>query len=330
MAPTSSFRTILVPLDGSPLAEQALPIARRIAEQAGSKLRLVLVHQIPAAPLDPAAAKLFTSLELSSRKAERSYLRALQLRLRQEGVRLASAVTLTGPVGPALTRYVEEIGIDLVVMATHGRGGIRRAWLGSVADHIVRHVKVPLLLIRPDEAREGAVRQPGADQILVPLDGSPLAEEVLGPAAELARLWGMSVTLLQVVHPVVFFEDEMLGFPAPDDPVLTASLRSQAEDYVRDISERLRHQGVRATGVAVVGRNAADSILQAANPVRVAVIAMATHGRGGVQRLVLGSVADKLIRAAAVPVLVQRPARPAKTTPRVRTKRDRVAVRTGR
>jgi len=134
MAHPSSFRTILVPLDGSPLAEQALPLARRLAERAGSKLRLALVHQIPAAPLDPGAAKLFTSIELSTRKSERSYLRSLQAKLRQEGVRLASAVTLSGPVGPALAQYVQELGIDLVVMATHGRGGVRRAWLGSVAD----------------------------------------------------------------------------------------------------------------------------------------------------------------------------------------------------
>src|SRR5512138_2514691 len=98
MANTSSFRTILVPLDGSPLAEQALPLARRIAERAGSKLRLALVHQIPLPPLDAAGAKLFTSLELASRKAERSYLRGLQAGLRQQGVRLASGVTLNGAV----------------------------------------------------------------------------------------------------------------------------------------------------------------------------------------------------------------------------------------
>jgi nucleotide-binding universal stress UspA family protein len=327
MAHTASFRTILVPLDGSLLAEQALPLARRIAERAGSKLRLALVHQIPLPPLDGSGAKLFTSIELASRKAERSYLRALQARLRDQGVRLASAVSLTGAVGPALAQYVQDLGIDLVVMATHGRGGIRRAWLGSIADYMVRHLQVPILLVRPSE--QGAAPEPtrGADQILVPLDGSPLAEEALEPAAELARAWGAELTLLQVVYPVVFMSDEMLGFTAPYDEDLTARLRTQAEDHIRGQAERLRGQGLRATGVAVIGWSAADSILQAARPDRVAAIAIATHGRGGIQRLALGSVADKLVRAAEVPVLVHRPAGRQKAAPRKRAEPARVAAK---
>jgi len=150
MPHASSFRTILVPLDGSPVAEQALPLARRIAERAGSKLRLVLVHQIPTAPLDPAAARLFTSLELATRKSERAYLRSLQTKLRQEGVRLASAVTLSGPVGPALDQYVRELGIDLIVMATHGRTGLTHLLMGSVAEQVVRAAPCPVLTLRPE------------------------------------------------------------------------------------------------------------------------------------------------------------------------------------
>ena len=328
MRQASSFRTILVPLDGSPVAEQALPLARRIAERAGSKLRLILVHQIPSAPLDPAAARLFTSLELATRKSERAYLRSLQTKLRQEGVRLASAVTLSGAVGPALDQYVRELGIDLVVMATHGRGGVRRAWLGSVADHLVRHLEVPVLLVRP--AEDGAATtSASASQILVPLDGSALAEDAIGPAADLARLWGSELALLRVVHPVVFYGDELLGWPAPYDEELTANLRSQAEGYVRDISERLRGEGHRASGVAIVGWGAADVILKLARPEHVAAIAIATHGHGGLRRLALGSVADKLIRGADVPVLVYRPARATKPRSR-RAKSARAAGRAGR
>ena len=120
------FRTILVPLDGSPLAEQALPLASWIAQRAGAKLRLALVHELPHAPLDSASAKMFTSLELATRRAERSYLRNVQARLRGEGRRLSSAVTLTGAIAPELTRLVRGTGIDMVIMATHGRGGIHQ------------------------------------------------------------------------------------------------------------------------------------------------------------------------------------------------------------
>src|SRR5580765_4571284 len=91
-----SFRSILVPLDGSPFAEQAVPLAARFAQRAGSKLRLAFVHELPPAPIDPVGAKLFTSIELATRKSERSYLRAIQARLREGGMRLSSAVTLTG------------------------------------------------------------------------------------------------------------------------------------------------------------------------------------------------------------------------------------------
>jgi nucleotide-binding universal stress UspA family protein len=302
------FRSILVPLDGSPLAEQALPLAAYIAQQAGSKLRLVLVHQLPSAPVDPLAAKLFASIELATRKSERGYLRDIQAKLREGGTRLSSAVTLTGKAGPELARYVRELGIDLVVMATHGRGGIRRAWLGSVADHLIRTLEVPVLLVRPQEGKPAPDRSLGAGQILVPLDGSPLAEQALDSAAALARIWDAEVTLLQVVRPVLLAADPALPLPSAYDEDLTASCRQQAQDYLDDIVQRMRGQGLRATGVAVVAWNAADAILDVARPERVSIVALATHGRGGLRRLVLGSVADKLVRGADVPLLVYRPA----------------------
>ena len=312
----SPFRSILVPLDGSPLAEQAVPLAASIAQRCGGKLRLILVHELPSVPLDPLTAKLFTSIELAARKSERAYLRGIQAKLREGGIRLSSAVTLTGKAGPELAKYVRELGIDLVVMATHGRGGIRRAWLGSVADHLIRTLEVPVLLVRPGEGEPGPERLPGMGQILVPLDGSPLAEQALDAVAALARIWDAEVTLLQVVTPVLLSIDAALPFPSAYDEELTASCRQQAQDYLDDLVEQMHGQGLRATGVAVVGWNAADAILDVARPERVAVVALATHGRGGLRRLVLGSVADKLVRGADVPVLVYRP------TGRRKTKRQ--------
>lgn len=319
-----SFRSILVSLDGSPLAEQALPVASRIAGAVGGKLRLALVHQVPPAPLDPAGAKLFISMELDSKKWERGYLRAQQARLRGEGMALSSAVTLAGPVGPALAQYVREMGVDLVVMATHGRGGLRRAWLGSVADYLVRHLEVPVVLVRP--IGPGVAAPPERGQILVPLDGSPLAEEVLRPAATLARALGAELNLVQVVFPVLTVMDQALPLPATYDSKLTESCRASAQDYLDDIVERLQGEGVRATGAAVVGWNTVDSLLDIARPERVSLIAIATHGRGGLRRLALGSVADKLIRAADVPVLVHRPAGRGKAKSRVTVGGGRAAT----
>lgn len=309
------FRTVLVPLDGSPLAEQAVPLAARLAQRAGSKLRLVLVHQLPSAPLDAVAAKLFTSIELATRKAERGYLRAVQARLRDGGTRLSSAVTLTGTPGPALVRYVRELGVDLVVMATHGRGGLRRAWLGSVADHLIRNLEIPVLLVRPREGEEAPAGATEASQILVPLDGSPLAEEALEAAAALARVWDMELVLLQVVSPVLLSMDPALPLPSAYDVELTAMVRTQAQDYLDDLVERLHGEGLRATGAAVVGWSAVASILDVARPESVALVVLATHGRGGLRRFALGSVADKLVRAADVPVMVYRPGGRARKKP---------------
>jgi nucleotide-binding universal stress UspA family protein len=297
------FRYILVPLDGSSEAEQALPLATSIAQGSGAKLRLALVHQIPLAPLAPDAAKYFVSTDLRARRWERGYLRAVQTTLRQAGTRLTSVVTMTGAAGPALAQYVGEMGIDLVVMATHGRGGVQRAWLGSVADHLVRHLQVPVLLTRPTD--ETATRRPDrTGTILVPLDGSALAEGALGPAAGLAKSWQTGLTLLRVVHPVPLSTDAVLPIPSDYDEEFTSGERSQAQGYLDDLTGRLQGDGVRATGMAVISWGTVESILEAADPGRVSAIVIASHGRGGFRRLALGSVADKLVRAASVPVMV--------------------------
>jgi nucleotide-binding universal stress UspA family protein len=321
------FKSILVPLDGSPLAEQALPLAARIARFAGGKLRLALVHQLPPAPLDPIAAKMFTSIELASRKSERAYLRGRQAKLREEGFKLSSAVTLTGAVGPTLAQYVRELSVELVVMATHGRGGVRRAWLGSVADYLIRHLEVPVVLVRPAEEGAAPARPAEGGQILVPLDGSALAEEALQPAAALARAWNAELALLQVVTPVLTVTDPALPLPSAYDAELTTACRDAAQDYLDDIVERLRGEGLRASGTAVVGWKTVDTILEVARPERVALIAIATHGRGGLRRLALGSVADKLVRAADIPVLVHRPSGNRKAKPRAGTARGARARR---
>jgi nucleotide-binding universal stress UspA family protein len=149
----------------------------------------------------------------------------------------------------------------------------------------------------------------------VPLDGSPLAEEALDAGAALARIWDTELTLLQVVPPVLPSPDLALPVPTAYDEELTEMCRTQAQDYLNDVVEDIHAQGLRATGVAVVGWSAVDSILEVARPEHIALIVLATHGRGGLRRLALGSVADKLVRGADVPVLVYRPAGAGTTKP---------------
>ena len=300
-----------MPLDGSLVAEQAIPFALAIAERARSKVKLVLVHH----PILMEPGPAYTKVELAMQKANREYLRSVAARLRERLGRALSSAVLQGPIAQTLAKYIRELSTDLVVMTTHGRGGLRRAWLGSVTDQLIRMSEVPILVVRP---REGNAAESAVDlaEILVPLDGSTLAEAALEPAAALARLWDGEMSLVQVVRPVVLTSDPPLPFPTGYADQATGMRRESAQDYIRDVAERLRESGVKASGVAVLGDGIADTLLNLARPERVGLMAMATHGRGSLRRLALGSVADKLVRAAEVPVLVIRPSsRRAKRVP---------------
>ena len=148
-------------------------------------------------------------------RAEETYLTDIETRLRGDGAPVSSVTILTGEVGPCLADQARSLGVDLVVISTHGRGGVQRLWLGSVADYLVRHLDVPVLVLRAGEVADRASATSAATQLLVPLDGSPLAEEALAPAAELARLSGLELSLLQVVRPVAFVTEPRLRSRLP-------------------------------------------------------------------------------------------------------------------
>jgi nucleotide-binding universal stress UspA family protein len=300
------FRCIVVPVDGSEVAEQAIPLALEIARRAQSNIRLVLVHQELSPVLIMEPGVVYTNTRLAMERSEAEYLAGLTTRLREQLGEAVSSDMLKGPIVSTLAAYTRTVRADLVVMTTHGRGGARRAWLGSITDELIRTLDVPVLAVRALE--DGA--QPinlNIPEILVPLDGSPLAELVLGPVVELARLWNARVSLVQIVEPVFLATEPGLPSASSFDEQLTSMQRDAARDYIRDIAEELREQGVDTTGVALFGGPTAETILELVQPERVGLIALATHGRGGLRRLLLGSVADKLVRAAQVPVLVVRP-----------------------
>jgi nucleotide-binding universal stress UspA family protein len=306
------FPSIVVPLDGSSLAEQTIPLVLEIARPARSKVRLVLVHPILPPPFYEERAQLYVTVDLAMRKAERDYLRGLAARLREQSGVQISSVTLEGPTEAAVARYVHDIGADLVAMTTHGRGGMRGAWLGSVADHLIRRLEIPVIVTRASEGM-GAFSAPRKiREILVPLDGSLLAEAALTPASVLSELFDAELVLVQVVPPLSAGSLVPVSFAAGYDAEIIAVQRKGAQDYLNGLVEDLQKRGVRAKATVVVGNNVGEAIINLAHPERIDLVAIATHGRGGVQRLLLGSVADKLIRGAAAPVLVVRPSKPNK------------------
>jgi nucleotide-binding universal stress UspA family protein len=307
------YRSIVVPLDGSRLSEQALPLAVAIAERARATLRLVLVSvaRVPVSapvPLSAEMRQLYVSLEVEARESEKAYLETFTDQLTRQSPGLAiTSTALMGPVADTLREYVQKSGSDLVVMTTRGQGGLRRLWLGSVADALIRRSSVPVLLVRPEDSPSPQPVLENLNQILIPLDGSALAEAILEPAKELASLAGAELMLVEVIQPLGSPLEPRSAAPRTFDVELTNVRRQEAEGYLKNLAERCLQAGVKAAYAAPLGSNVADAILVLAEVPTVGLIAIATHGRGGVKRLMLGSVADKLVRTAPCPILVYRP-----------------------
>jgi nucleotide-binding universal stress UspA family protein len=268
----------------------------------------------------PSIAPLYTAeLPLSdtwqderARESERTYLEVLAGRLRGESDISVDATLLAGTIADSvadlIAAHVREQHIDLVVMTTHGRGGLARFWLGSVADELVRQLPVPVLLLRPDlQAAHTAVAHT-LRRILIPLDGSTNAEAILPYALTLSQVAQAEYTLLRIV------ESSAVAHPMPPNPAvrelddqLIDHLRVDAQIYLEQIAERLADQGLTTRIEVVVAPQAAIAILEQAKQDRSDLIAMATHGRRGLARVLLGSVADKVLRGATAPVLLYHP-----------------------
>jgi nucleotide-binding universal stress UspA family protein len=295
-------RLILVPLDGSAFAERAVPVATELARRTGAGVRLVHVHmRVTADPIYvDGLAVIDEHMHSLGREHEQAYLDQARKRLAADGD--LSAVLLYGPVADALADYVDSSGAMLIVMTTHGRGGLERAWLGSVADELIRVSPAPLLLVRPEP---GSVPRPFR-RILVPLDGSPAAEAILVHAIELARLEADSeLILLNVVQPI-WVPDGAFA-PTASGREVTRRQEERARKYLHRLARRLEASGLRVRTRVQTATTVALAILDAARGEQADIVALAAHGRSGIRRLTLGSVADKVVRGSPVPVLVFRP-----------------------
>ena len=301
-------RRVLVPVDGSNFAEHALPYALGIARRTGATLHLALVH-VPTEIVSPAypLADALESRDAEMREHDSAYMEGLVERLKPSGVEIHPAL-LGGRVASALADYVDDARIDLVVMTTHGRGGLQRAWLGSTADSLIRHCMIPLLLVRPsDETREiGPESDRAIGTVLAALDGSETSETALRDAFELGITEDAALVLVHALQPPVAAASPYL----PHTIQLTHDEMESREEHMKEYLERVADQpwlSDRRTTVRVrVDYHPAPAILEIAEEEGADLIALGTHGRGGLRRLVLGSVADKVIRGTHRPVLVHR------------------------
>jgi len=301
------YRSIMVPLDGSSFGEQALPLARSIARRTRATVQLAHVS-VPFQPMVmDAIAPYDKTFATQDRARERAYLNALAQRIGADGTITVSVRVLDGAVADALLAYATAAKVDLVVMATHGRGALSRFWLGSVTDRLVRRAPMPVLLVRPHEEPPDLAQEPVIRRVLVPLDGSALAEQVLAHAIALGTSMDAEYRLVQAIEPVAGEYGTELYNAEPDEAGF-ARLQVNAQTYLEHVAAGLRAESLEVRTTVVVGPPA-RSILEYASSQAVELIAMATHGRSGIANVLVGGVADKVLRGASVPVLMYRPDR---------------------
>ena len=303
------IRSILVPLDGSEFAEWALPAAVSIARRTGAKLELVSINIHVPVSVSAHIPGYGPAWESAARDRALDYLKSIADRITKSGDITANATVRSGDIVDSLVQHAVQTHVDLIVMSTHGRGPLQRVWLGSSADGVARHSPVPVLLIRP---REGKPPDPDSERlfgrVLVPLDGSGYSEEVLPWGVALGELGGADYVLVEVIQPPMVLGPPYGTFPPPhvDDAQLHAQ-RTASKDYLEGVAGRLRTREFRVETIVRVAASTAQGILEQAENNGVDLIAMATHGRGGLGRVFLGSVADKVVRGATTPVLLLRP-----------------------
>jgi nucleotide-binding universal stress UspA family protein len=309
------YRSILVPLDGSVLAEHALPLALSIARRATAALEVAYVHAPMAVVYPENTPVLDDVFHCEIKTQQRAYLDDVVSRLKAVSSVPVQPVALEGPVAATLHKYASDKGISLVVMTTHSRGLAGRLWLGSVANRLIHEVPMPLLLVRPLEGKPAFAPEQALRHILVPLDGSGLAEQIIEPAVALGGLMDADYTLLRVVpallSPSLRGTDEASVSHAlfVQAQRIEADLHKDAQEYLERVAKRLRGRGLQVHTRVTIESQPASAILKVSTAPAIDLVALETHGRGAPARLVLGSVADKVVRGMALPVLVQRPAR---------------------
>jgi nucleotide-binding universal stress UspA family protein len=302
------YRSILVPLDGSPFAEQALAIALTLAEASGAGVTLIRAWGPASYRYSSELTEPFVEVRARDKLAAADYLDSVAARLRPGTTATISVALIAGSVPEAIRECLTHGPDDLIVMTTHGLTGWSRAWIGSVADAVVRTVTAPVLLVRPLEA-SGAAPSGRFERVLVPLDGSAEAEEILTHAAEVGAdarfiLLRVERPVMIPVHPHSYAASAWLK-----DDEATEEVVRQAYDYLDTIAGSLKARRPEATVDVDVrfAERAGVAIVDAAQDYRADLVALTTHARRAA-RLVLGSVADKVLRGTHGSVLVLRPA----------------------
>jgi nucleotide-binding universal stress UspA family protein len=295
------YEKILVPLDGSDLAEIALPYAEELAGALGCEITLIHVSESADEKYENMHQLYIEKIVESTRQGAercRKNKRAKKIKV--------SSVHLTGYVAEQIVDYADKENIGLIVMTTHGRSGIRRWILGNVAAKVVRATERPVALIRAKDTLPEACAERKLNKVLVPLDGSKASEVVIPHISELASKLKAAVVLLQVVAPSYF----VYAIPGeavlqPHSPEDLQNMIEHSKFYLDKISAEFMDKGIETTSEVGIG-GPAEEIIRIADEMQVDMVAMSTHGHSSISLWAFGSNADKVLHAGGTPVLLVR------------------------
>lgn len=295
------YRRILVPLDGSAFAEAALPLALELSQRTGSDIRLVTV-------LEPVTSYAYEGWEGAALDWTQRYLEDVHERIEGGAEGDIDHAVRNGHTVEVLQKEAEEWDADVVVMASHGRGALSRLWLGSVADGFIRQTHLPLLIVRPEEDAERVEDfSHSFKTILVPLDGSELSETALEHAAEFGALFDSRYHLTRVVSYPLDLASPYLPQTTQANHEIMEDAKRSASSYLDAQATALSGRGLEVTTSVVTDSQPGHGIITETESVGADLVAMATHGRQGISRVVLGSTADKVLRGLRKPLLLYRP-----------------------
>lgn len=285
------YEKILLPLDGSDLGQQAIPYAEKLAGRLGSQIKLVHV-------MGPHENKYSNMHKLYLQKIAEAIEKGTEQYAEKPGrdkIDIESII-LAGDPAQEIVDYANKENIDLIVMSTHGRTGITRWALGSVADRVLRATRKPLALIRARNIRPNTLPQNIINRILVTLDGSEQSEVVLPYVEELASRIKAEVVLLHVLEPNYYvYTVGGYNWDAYSEKQ-RKSMKAFYTDYLRGIADQFQKKEITAKYQVIFGI-VAEVIIDFPEKIHADFVAMSTHGRSGVSRWVLGSVAERVLRA---------------------------------
>jgi len=302
------YARVLVPLDGSELAHQVLPYVRVLAMGFQAQVELLRIFE-PISPslADPVHGLYLDQIVESARSHAEDHLEGVAVHLRRAGLTVSS-VAREGHPAAAIVQEAEMVPATLVAMCSHGRSGITRWLLGSTTDKVLHATSQPVLVVRSRD-RHAVGPDVTLSAVLVPLDGSSLAEQALPHAVALAEGLGLKVIVVKATPSQQDYTLHFAGrvsYSLAHIQALSKRADAEAAEYLKGVCEGLRRQGVSSVDRRVLHGDPASAIIGMAGEVRDAIVVMTTHGGSGMDRWLRGSVTDRVVRHAEDPVLIIR------------------------